>query len=288
MLLDRVKDEQLLLRQKKDTPARIGMVNFINTAPFYEVWKDTVLRPEWTIIEGPPSQLNRLLFADELDFGLISSHEYALHAPAYHILDGLSISALGPVGSVFLFSEKKIKDLSGRLVLLSPQSQTSNSLVKIILEDFLGIFPRYSLAPQGNEEIGARLAIGDEALRLAGQGQYPVQLDLGRIWNDHTGRPFVFAVWAVRKEFYGRYPKTVANVQGELLRCVQEGKKRLSIISRSVASRIPLDPQACEEYLRGMEYDLSPEKKDALTHFFHYLIKRGEVPQTALPLSIIG
>ena len=288
MLLDRVKDEQLLLSQKKDTAARIGMVNFINTAPFYEVLKDTVHSPEWTIIEGPPSHLNRLLFEGELDFGLISSQEYALHAPAYHILDGLSISALGAVGSVFLFSEKEIADLSRRLVLLSPQSQTSNSLVKIILEDFLGIFPRYSLAPQENEEIAARLAIGDEALRLAGKGRYPVQLDLGRTWHDHTGRPFVFAIWAVRKEFYGRYPKTVVNVQRELLRCVQEGKERLGVISRSVAGRIPLDPQACEQYLRGMEYDLDAGKKDALTHFFQYLIKRGEVPKTALPLSIIG
>ncbi|NIA05506.1 MAG: ABC transporter substrate-binding protein, partial [Proteobacteria bacterium] len=77
--------------------ARIGMVNYINTAPIYEVWKATINRPDWQVTEAPPSVLNRLLAADELDLGFVSSYEYAARPAKYRILADLSISATGPV-----------------------------------------------------------------------------------------------------------------------------------------------------------------------------------------------
>ena len=58
---------------------RIGMVNFINTAPLYDVWLNSVNRPDWNITEAPPSVLNGMLYSDQLDMGLVSSQEYAAH-----------------------------------------------------------------------------------------------------------------------------------------------------------------------------------------------------------------
>ncbi|HIJ80022.1 MAG: menaquinone biosynthesis protein [Desulfobulbaceae bacterium] len=273
--------------------ARIGMVNFINTAPLYEVWRQTVHRPDWQVTEAPPSVLNRMLFNSELDLGFVSSHEYAAHPERYKILSDLSISATGPVGSVFLFSEVDFAELSGRLVLLSSQSQTSVSLVKIILEEFYSVQPRYVAGMAG--EIGdelvrpaAVLAIGDEALRLAAENIFPYRLDLSEAWQQETGLPFVFAVWAVREDFCRQDADTVVAVHQELLRCVREGREQLKKISVQVASRIPMEVEACFDYLQGVEYDLSPEKLQALTLFFEYLIKRGEAPDSALPLKICG
>ena len=60
-----------------DPKARIGMVNFINTAPLYDVWLRTVRRPDWTVIEAAPSVLNRMLYADTVVLGLVSSQVYA-------------------------------------------------------------------------------------------------------------------------------------------------------------------------------------------------------------------
>ena len=120
------------LKLQKTGIARIGMVNFINTAPLYEKWRATVHRPEWQITEAPPTTLNRMLYDNELDLGFVSSHEYAAHPDRYRILPGLSISATGPVGSVFLFSKTDPELLTGKTVLLSSLSQTSVSLVKII------------------------------------------------------------------------------------------------------------------------------------------------------------
>ncbi|MFZ5774557.1 MAG: menaquinone biosynthetic enzyme MqnA/MqnD family protein [Thermodesulfobacteriota bacterium] len=270
--------------------ARIGMVNFINTAPLYEVWRETVHRPEWRVTEAVPAVLNRMLSTDKLDLGFVSSHEYALHPEHYRILAGLSISASGPVGSVLLFSRVPVAELHDRLVLLTPQSQTSVSLIKIILEEFNGVQPRYRCGTLDGQntlpEPDARLAIGDEALRLDIAGDYPYRLDLGEVWREHTGLPFVFAVWAVREEFCRSQPAAVCAIHRELSRCIQEGGERLAEISARVAPRIPMDPEACRRYLAGIEYDLPAQKQEALRRFFEYLIQRGEVPTTALPIRI--
>ena len=271
-----------------NTNARIGMVNFINTAPFYEMWQKTVDRPEWQITEAVPTTLNKMLYEGELDLGFVSSHEYGLHPNRYKILGGLSISATGAVGSVFLFSKKNIVDLDGCIIGLSSQSQTSVSLVKIILEDFYKIHAEYIIRTESTplDACDAFLAIGDEALRLQQAMDFKVKLDLSKAWQEETGLPFVFAVWAVRKEFCETDALTVVEVHQELQRCIKLGAENLSEICELVAPRIPMSSNACQQYLQKMEYDLSPSKIEALSHFFTLLIQRGEIPRDCLPLEI--
>lgn len=268
--------------------ARIGMVNFINTAPLYVIWQQRVKRSDWRVVEAAPSTLNRMLCANELDLGIVSSHEYGANPRLYRVLDGLSISATGPVGSVFLFSAIAPEQLSGRTVGLSPQSQTSNALVKIILEEFYRVFPLYALrGPNGKGGEAAILAIGDEALRLKEKNAYPHCLDLGDVWQQHTGLPFVFAVWAVREDFWREHGETVAEIRHELFACIDEGKRNLPEICRQVAPRIPMGVEECQRYLTGIEYNLGPRKLQALELFFDYLIRRGEIPADALPVSLV-
>jgi len=268
--------------------ARIGMVNFINTAALYEVWKETVHHPEWQVVEAAPAELNRLLYDGRLDLGFVSSHEYAEHPEHYRLLADLSISSTGAVGSVFLFSEVEPQLLTDELVSLSAQSKTSNGLIKIILEDFYGARPRYHLPTAEGGAQGGRavLAIGDQALRLKSQGDFPFVLDLGEVWQRHTGLPFVFAVWAVREEFCALHGKCLLEIHRELKRCVALGRDRLAEISRRVAPRVPMEPLACLSYLQGIELDLAPDKIQGLELFYEHLIRRGEVHPQALPLKI--
>ncbi len=280
----------LIMDNDKKYNARIGMVNFINTAPFYEVWRRSVHRPEWHVTEAPPTKLNEMLYRGELDLGFISSHEYGAHPELYKILGGLSISATGPVGSVFLFSHETAASLHGKKVLLSSQSQTSVSLVKIVLEEFYGVQPLYEQGAvnlaDNSPEYSAVLAIGDDALRLKEQGGYPIQMDLSEVWHQHTGLPFVFAVWAVREEFCQHDPVTVVEIHQELQRCIQEGKDDLLQICELVAPRIPMEVAACHSYLQGVEYDLTSEKVKSLERFFEILVQRDEIAASSLPLKI--
>ncbi|MDD3815397.1 MAG: ABC transporter substrate-binding protein, partial [Desulfocapsaceae bacterium] len=133
----------------------------------------------------------------------------------------------------------------------------------------------------------ALLAIGDQALRLVGDPQFPYQLDLGAVWQHHTGLPFVFAVYAVREDFCRRDPETLALIHRELVCCVQEGRQNLEAICQVAAPRIPMHPDECYVYLRAIEYDLGAEKQLALERFFRYLIDRGEGSAQSLPLKIV-
>lgn len=277
------------MESDKKTGARIGMVKYLNTAPIHEQWKATVDRPEWQMIEAPPATLNKMLLDGEIDLGFVSSFEYGAHPEQYKILPGLSISANGPVGSVFLFSHAPFTQLDGADILLSAQSDTSVQLVKIILEEFHGVKPKYQrgeIMAAGEREFPAVLAIGDEALRLVEQSTYLYQFDLGDIWKRQTGLPFVFSVCAVQRSFCDREPELLAEIHGELLRCRNEGKEKLQEICKIAAPRIPLTEKQCFDYLTAIEYDFSASKRKALETFFQILIKRGMISEKALPLEI--
>lgn len=265
------------------------MVNYINTAPIYEIWKRTIRHGRWQVIEAAPSPLCRMLAAGELDIGVVSSYEYAMRPDLYRILEDLSISANGPVGSVFLFSHVPMAELNEANIVLSNQSETSAALVKIILEEFIRVQPVYSTGEaRGEEALKAKavLAIGDDALRLLSEKQYLFQYDLGEIWKRETGLPFVFAVFAVREEYCRDHSVELAEIHREFLRCRTEGKEELLTICEQVAPRIPMPCENCYAYLRAIEHDLGLEKQLALEKFFGYLIARGEAAQGALPLKI--
>ncbi len=272
---------------------RIGMVNYINVAPIYEVWKEQIFPAHWQVIEAQPSQLNVLLAEDGIDLGFVSSYAYAVQPHRYQILADLSISATGSVGSVFLFSKVSPEQLHGKLVMLTGQSDTSIRLVKIILEEFYRVQPIYEVGEvyhslDAQQRASAVLAIGDDALRLNVERRYPVQLDLGETWHRETGLPFVFSVCAVRESFLALEPQTARLVRQALVDCREQGHQRMGEICDRVARRIPMDCEACSHYLMGIEHDLSPIKIQALERFFQYLMDRGEAPNNVLPLKIFS
>lgn len=270
-------------------PLRIGMVNYINTAPIHETWKSSVQSASYSLIEAVPSKLNRMLAAGEIDLGFVSSYEYCVRPEQYRILSDLSISSNGSVGSVFLFSRIKPQSLNGCSLLLSSQSETSVGLLKIILEEFYGVKPSYtigSVSEHGDGTFDGVLAIGDQALTMAKQTDFPYRMDLGEVWKHHTGLPFVFALCCVQEKLCVSRPQNIKDVHHELVRCRRQGQQNLDWICKTVASRLVMDRKDCQNYLSGIEYDLDLEKQEALTRFFSFLIKRGEASSDALPLKI--
>ena len=268
---------------------RIGMVNFINTAPIHEIWKSRQHDPSWHLVEQHPAALNRMLASGEIVLVCVSSHEDGIRPEDYVILDDLSISAHGPVGSVFLFSRIKPEMLSGLNVLLTNQSKTSVCLVKIALEKFFKVTPVYIEDEVKNaRRIGAEgvLAIGDDALRLKIEGTYQYCLDLGELWRRYTGLPFVFGVCAARRRFVRDNPDLVGAVHRELIICRDHGLQELDSVCALAAPRIPMDVDACRTYLGGIEYNLGPLKKEALQKFYTYLFDFDEARPTCLPLKI--
>jgi len=277
------------MKEANKPSVRIGMVHYINTAPIHEIWKERDHAPEWVMVEQHPAALCRMLVDGEIDLFFVSSQEYVIRPELYRILPDLSISANGPVGSVFLFSRVKPEKLSGMTVLLSAQSKTSVCLVRIVLEEFFRAKPVYVHGEvRDARKIGAEgvLAIGDDALRLKIEGSYQYCLDLGEAWQVHTGLPFVFAVCAVREEFCQAHPELLDQVQHELVTCRNLGLNQLPRVCQLAAPRIPMPVDACHSYLQAIEYDLDERKQEALSKFYRYLAAFGEASESALPLKV--
>ena len=269
--------------------ARIGMVHYINMAPIAETWKSRPHTAGWQLVEAHPAALNRMLAEGEIDLGFVSSHEYGIRPSEYVLLDDLSISSNGAVGSVFLFSRLEPEQLTGATVQLSVQSRTSVCLVKIVLKQFFRASPVYledDIANAEKRRADAVLAIGDDALRLNIERAYRYRLDLGEIWMQYTGLPFVFGVCAVRSEFVRAHPELVSDIHRELLVCRDLGNASLTDICSVAAPRIPMKIEICHRYLRGIEYNLGPKKLEALERFYRYLFDFKEAAHACLPLKI--
>jgi len=273
--------------------ARIGMVNYINTAPVYEVWKEMKHPESWHIVEGQPSELNRMLAAGDIDMGFVSSYEYAARPEQYQILADLSISATGPVGSVYLFSKLPIEELHQKQIVLTGQSGTSVCLGRILLEEYYKVHPIYTVgdaygAEKKDSSVAGVLAIGDDALRLRFENRYPVQLDLADAWFRQTGLPFVFSVCAVRQDFLDENAQTARAIRQTFVTCRKKGVEQMAEICDRVARRIPMDCEKCSAYLNGIQHDLCPDKIQGLELFYKQLVKRGEVSPGSLPLKIFS
>ncbi|WP_456434556.1 menaquinone biosynthetic enzyme MqnA/MqnD family protein [Thermosulfuriphilus sp.] len=259
----------------------IGIVGFLNTAPLLFTFRELAALADWEIIEAPPTTLNQALAAGEIDLGLVSSHEYARKAQNYLLLPDISISATGAVGSVLLFSRVPLEEIGPGPVLLTRHSQTSVALLKMILEDELGLRPRYFVGNWAERDLFrprpvAYLSIGDEALKLRGSQPWPHVYDLASLWLHFTGLPFVFAVMAVCRQFAQEGPE-VCRIAEALYRSRREGLRRLEEIACQCSQRISLSEKECLDYLKGLEYNLEASKIKALEIFYRRLFKRGEL-----------
>ncbi len=253
----------------------IGLVSYLNTAPLTFALRE-LAQKDWHFWEAHPSELNQALAKGELDLGLISSYEYA--RGDYLLLPDISISATGRVGSVLLFSQSPLDQLSGKEVVLTKASATSVALLKLLLEDFCGQKPRYRVGTASElEGADAYLAIGDEALRLRHHPPFPEAHDLAALWMEHTRLPFVFAVFAVRKEAWEEKAKAIRDFALALYLSRAKGLSALTGLASQCVKLSGLSTGECLLYLKGIEYDLSGLKQEALSVFFQHLFRRGEI-----------
>ena len=81
------------------------------------------------------------------------------------------------------------------LFKLSPHSATSNALLHVLYQLWFGEenYRYFAEHVPYEHDAQVQLLIGDEALQAA--EKFSDTLDLGKMWKDMTGLPFVFAVW---------------------------------------------------------------------------------------------
>jgi chorismate dehydratase len=266
---------------------KLGRIPWINCYPVYGAIDRGLVSVPAELVTGTASELNDLLAAGALQVSVVSAVEYARNAAAYHLLPDLAITCDGPVHSVALFSKRPVKELSGCTVLLSASSRTSVLLLELLCRHRWMVRPQFASARAEAPDLqslsglphDAVLVIGDAALHLSTLTAYPVRVDLGAEWKEWTGLPFVFAVWAARRE---AAPTTVGAVHRRLLESRTWGLSHLDLLAAAAAENTGVAETVCRAYLGDLDYALSYRHLAGLTDFFRRLAQEGLVPDGSL------
>ena len=266
---------------------KVGRIVYLNCPPYFHYLGDMGFTGE--IIPGVPADLNRRLAAGEIDVCPSSSFEYALHSEDYCLLPNLSISSIGPVQSVLWFAPQDGSVLEGREVYLTGESATSVNLLKIVMKEFCRFEDvRYVVPEEPVEDLILRgesaLLIGDRALRAAGHyDRDRLQiLDLGTVWYQFTGLPFVFALWIARRDAALRMPDEMEMLTAQLQAARFMAFDRIDEMAAEVAPGTCLSSRDLKVYWQNMSYDLKPGHIRGLELFFQLCHKYdllGNLPE---------
>ncbi len=264
---------------------RVGRIGYLNVLPIYYPLERGIVDHNFSFVYGSPSELNEMMAKGALDISVISSIEYARRYDRYLILPDLSISSKGSVKSVLLFSMVPMDDLDGRVIHFTPQSHSSVALVKILMKQGFNLNCSYvvSARPLWQSKLRkkpvAYLAIGDEALYWAKQESFPYMWDLGELWYQWTGLPFVFALWVCSKEFARKSPEILTKSSLNLLEAKKWGLKNLKNIISQASKTTFLTQEELKNYFEHLHYDLGSDAIEGLKSYFNWLYIEGEIPK---------
>jgi chorismate dehydratase len=262
-------------------PLKVGRIPFLVCAPYFHASLEGF--PGVTYLDGPPSALNKLLAQGAVDCAPSSSFEYARNASEYLLIPGLCTSGRGEVKSVLLFSQTPWKELTGKTVLLSPDSDTSNALVQVLSRFRFEVTPDFrTVEANGSAPVAAKIAIGDAALREAASGHWSYSYDLARVWQEWQGTPLPFGVWILRARAASRNPRLV----GEYARHLRESLKAFfanpsaSLDLWESAFGLPLSREDALDFFSTADYMLTASHQDALKAFFGYCAGLGLIQRS--------
>lgn len=227
-----------------------------------------------------PSQCADALRAGTSDIGIIPVAAYAT-IPELVILPDIAIAAKGRVRSILLISKVPLQQI--RTVAADTSSRTSVALLHVLFSRFWGGEREFIPMPPKVDEMlahcDAALVIGDTAL-VADRSRYKTW-DLAEEWQRCTGKPFVFAVWAVRLAALCEMQRglDLAGIFRTSRDCGLQ-PENVAQIAREWSPRLGLTEADITEYLTvNIDYKLDRANREGLELFYSYTAECGALPQ---------
>ena len=233
--------------------------------------------------QSHPAAINEAMQKGEIDAAPVSALEYFQRQNDYLLLSELAIGTRLFARSVLLLSHKKIEELDGAKVALSRESLSSAGLLRILLKKRYGHNNTFEVADQDPEVMlrnyPAALVIGDQAL-FCQPKELIYKYDLGESWYTWTGKPFVFALWAVRKDFAAKHPGPIRSFCALLKETLLDNLANLENILEHSFGITPSDKRFCQTigYLVNLQYQLDKTMKEGVEHFFELAHAEGLTP----------
>lgn len=249
---------------------RYGRLAYVNVAPVETAFDTGAVARYVDVTSDVPTRLNAALLAGELDVAAISAAHFLEHRDELQLVGDLCIAADGPVRSVLLVSPVPPALLDGVSIALTAQSASGRALLATLLEKLRHVFPTYEVVDDALAAAQAgrpALVIGDDALAARKLCQPACIYDLGEAWHTHTGLPFVFAVWAVRRAVIAARPDDVAALGNALALGRAWGRRhRDAVIDAALAQR-PYHRAFYADYFNRLSYTLDDRAMRGLARF---------------------
>lgn len=240
---------------------KLCAVSYLNTKPLLYGLLRHPVNAQLTMDTAIPSECARRLAAGEVDLALMPVGAIADLAD-YHIVSDYCIGTVGAVKTVCIYGDVPIEKM--QRIYLDHHSRSSVMLTRLLLQEYWQLSPELIPAQEGYiDSIGATtggLVIGDRTIGLEQRFKYVY--DLGEIWEQHSGLPFVFAAWVSRKPL----PESFVQDFNEALK---EGVAHIPELQLLLPSPHP-DFSVIEYFTHHISYELDDRKRQALTRFLTF------------------
>ncbi len=239
---------------------RLGAVSYLNSKPLIEDLQ--TLLPESDIVLDYPSRLADALSSGDLDVALIPSVEY-FRGTNYRIISSACVAARGPVMSVKLYCRVHPGQICR--VAMDEGSRTSAALARVILAERYGVYPTTEPLPMDSATTAtsadAVLLIGDRAMHEPDEAFEEV-MDLGEMWYEWTGLPFVFAMWVARRD------ADITRIEKALDESRDRGVAAIHRIADEQAPLLALNSATARNYLtKNLNFYLTSAERSGMELF---------------------
>ncbi|CCB76166.1 conserved protein of unknown function [Streptantibioticus cattleyicolor NRRL 8057 = DSM 46488] len=240
------------------------------------------------LTKDTPEKLSERLVAGDLDISPITLVEFLRNADDLVALPDIAVGCDGPVMSCVIVSQLPLDRLDGERVALGSTSRTSVRLAQLLLAEEYGVRPDYYTCPPDlgvmMQEARAAVLIGDAALRARLHDGPRLGLavhDLGEMWKRWTGLPFVFAVWAARRDFLAARPDTVHEVHKAFLASRDLSLEEVAKAAEQAARWETFDAETLERYFTTLDFSLGGSQLAGIAEF-----ARRVGPTTGFPPDV--
>ncbi|WP_254879061.1 menaquinone biosynthetic enzyme MqnA/MqnD family protein [Streptomyces sp. NA04227] len=263
-------------------------MQFLNCLPLYWGLARTGTLLDMELTKDTPEKLSERLIAGDLDIGPVTLVEFLKAADDLVALPDIAVGCDGSVMSCVIVSQGPLEQLDGARVALGSTSRTSVRLAQLLLSERYGVRPDYYRCPPDlglmMQEADAAVLIGDAALRanLHYGPKLGLQVhDLGQMWKEWTGLPFVFAVWATRREYLEREPDVVRKVHQAFLASRDVSLEEVTKVAEQAARWEAFDEEVLERYFTTLDFRFGPHQLAAVREF-----ARRVGPSTGFPADV--
>lgn len=257
---------------------RVGRISALNMFPVYHHLEKAAL-PGVTFTDGLPALLNAGVIDGTLDVSAMSSIAYARNAHSLRLLPVGCIACEGAVDSIRLLSPVPLHEV--RRVAVTPHSASSVTLLRVLVgpDVQFRVMGSDLEAPAALADGEAVLLIADAALMAHRDRIAPYSLDLGELWQQRTGLPMVFAVWAAREDAAVTRPAAL----DALCDAIAAGTGAFAAdpdgVARAATQRFPFDEAYIRGYLSRLRYAFGDAERAGLARFLDMARAAGELDE---------